>query len=271
MNNFSRILTMAKIIFNPLTLLLIGFVVILSGCQPETPDNRSTEPTLASQIILPGTPSRTSKTPKNSEAKVPSSTAPMNNNITPGISPKPSQGQNSYPEPGTSPQPTPNVVTLDAYPPINPPSIPLPSITVQPMLQTTLLPQEITVSSTLQPTITEVISTPTPIIFTQIIASDPAAFKLASGMPQFVEFFAYWCPLCRSMAPVVHVLEFRYSGKIRFVYLDIDNPANDTFKKTLGFSSPPQFFLLDGQGNTINEWIGYVDEVDLDAVFFTIQ
>ena len=60
------------------------------------------------------------------------------------------------------------------------------------------------------------------------------------------------------MAPVVHGLEAEYYDKVKFAYLDIDDPANDGFKRTLGFRGQPQFFLLDGNGEILQQWYGSV-------------
>jgi hypothetical protein len=60
------------------------------------------------------------------------------------------------------------------------------------------------------------------------------------------------------MAPIVHGLESEYAGEINFVYLDIDDPGNDQFKKQLGYNYHPHFLLIDGDGNIIQQWVGSV-------------
>ncbi len=61
------------------------------------------------------------------------------------------------------------------------------------------------------------------------------------------------------MAPIVHGLEVEYAGEINFVYLDIDDPGNEQFKKELGFRYQPHFLLIDGDGNIIQQWLGPVE------------
>ncbi len=102
-------------------------------------------------------------------------------------------------------------------------------------------------------------------------ATDPEAFVLASGRYQFVEFFAFWCPTCKSMTPVLKNLEYKYSGKIQFIYLDIDDPKTNSYKQILGFQYQPHFFLIDGEGKVVKQWVGYVTEEELDAVLSTVQ
>lgn len=69
------------------------------------------------------------------------------------------------------------------------------------------------------------------------------------------------------MAPIVHGLEAKYTGQIDFLYLDIDDPANDDAKAKYGFWAQPQFFLLDAEGNVIQKWIGLVKAEDFEEGF----
>ena len=59
------------------------------------------------------------------------------------------------------------------------------------------------------------------------------------------------------MAPMVHGLEAEYYGKVKFNYLDADDPRTETFQRTLGFGYPPEFYLLDGNGNVLKKLVGY--------------
>ncbi|RME88061.1 MAG: hypothetical protein D6770_07855 [Anaerolineae bacterium] len=72
------------------------------------------------------------------------------------------------------------------------------------------------------------------------------------------------------MAPIVHGLEAKYYTRITFVYLDIDDPRNEEFKRQFGFRSQPEFYLLDGQGNIVKKWVGRVSVEDFEAAFIEI-
>lgn len=113
--------------------------------------------------------------------------------------------------------------------------------------------------------------TPTPHVDVILRATDPNAFVLASGKYQMVEFFAFWCPTCKSLAPVLKNLENKYAGKIQFIYLDIDDPRTNPFKQALGYQYQPHLFLIDGEGKVLMQWVGYVAEEELDAVLSSLQ
>lgn len=69
------------------------------------------------------------------------------------------------------------------------------------------------------------------------------------------------------MAPIVHGLEAEYVGRIQFTYLDADDQATRDFQRSLGFAYQPEFYLLDGAGNVLQKWFGFVSADDFRAVF----
>jgi len=100
-------------------------------------------------------------------------------------------------------------------------------------------------------------------MLSKLKATDPKKFTLASGKYQLVEFFAFWSGTSQAMAPIMNRLELEYGDQINFIYLDIDNPANDRIKKLLKYKTAPQFFILGTTGNVIKQWRGYVDESEI--------
>jgi len=65
----------------------------------------------------------------------------------------------------------------------------------------------------------------------------------------------------------VHGLEAEYWGKIDFVYLDIDNPANSDVMQRYRFTSQPLFVLVEADGTEVQRWYGYVQESEFRAAF----
>ena len=59
------------------------------------------------------------------------------------------------------------------------------------------------------------------------------------------------------MKPIVHGLEAEYWGQIDFVYLDIDDPANQAMMQKHGFTSQPLFVFISADGVEIDRWFGY--------------
>jgi thioredoxin-related protein len=69
------------------------------------------------------------------------------------------------------------------------------------------------------------------------------------------------------MAPIVHGLEAEYYGKVQFTYLDADDQATKDFQRSLGLAYHPEFYLLDGAGNVLQKWFGFVSADDFRSVF----
>ena len=69
------------------------------------------------------------------------------------------------------------------------------------------------------------------------------------------------------MAPMVHGLEAKYFGQIKFSYLDADDPRTDVFQSALGFRYQPELYLLDADGNILKKWIGFTSQEDLEGAF----
>ncbi len=69
------------------------------------------------------------------------------------------------------------------------------------------------------------------------------------------------------MAPMVHGLEAKYFGQVKFAYLDADDPRTDGFQRALGFRYQPELYLLDADGNLLKKWVGFVSQEELEAVF----
>ena len=66
---------------------------------------------------------------------------------------------------------------------------------------------------------------------------------------------------------MVHGLEATYFGKIKFSYLDAGDPRTLDFQRALGFRYQPEIYLLDGNGNLLQKWVGYTSQEEFEQVF----
>lgn len=62
----------------------------------------------------------------------------------------------------------------------------------------------------------------------------------------------------------MHGLENKWQGRVAFSFLDIDDSRTTPFKQQLGYRYQPHIFLLDGDGEIVQQWVGYVEARDLD-------
>lgn len=69
------------------------------------------------------------------------------------------------------------------------------------------------------------------------------------------------------MAPMVHGLEAEYFGRVKFSFLDADDPNTIDFQRTLGFVYQPEFYFLDANGNVIKKLIGFISEDEFRNLF----
>ena len=66
---------------------------------------------------------------------------------------------------------------------------------------------------------------------------------------------------------MVHGLEAKYYGRVRFTFLDADDPQTVDFQRALGFYYQPEFYLLDANGNLLKKFVGYVPQEEFEAEF----
>ena len=69
------------------------------------------------------------------------------------------------------------------------------------------------------------------------------------------------------MEPVVRGLEEKYTGKIKFARLDINNPDTYVYQDFFNVRYQPEFYLLDADGNVLKKFIGYTSQETLEDEF----
>jgi thioredoxin-like negative regulator of GroEL len=86
-----------------------------------------------------------------------------------------------------------------------------------------------------------------------------------TGKPQFVDFYATWCSPCWLMKPFVKDMEEKYSDRVTFWEIDVDNMASGPLNRQYQVVGIPLVVLLDAQGKTVQRLEGYQPEAELDA------
>jgi thiol-disulfide isomerase/thioredoxin len=88
------------------------------------------------------------------------------------------------------------------------------------------------------------------------VASDPSLVG-ATGRPQVVEFFAFWCTTCQAMRPLIHAAQDEYGEMVDFIYLDIDAENTKEWQKKLTFTGlRPTIVFLDAEGKEHARLVG---------------
>lgn len=90
----------------------------------------------------------------------------------------------------------------------------------------------------------------------QLKASAAGVFDRYAEGVKVLEFFAFWCPSCKALAPSIHGLEAAYAGEVDFTFLDIDDPANQELKNEYSFAYQPYVLVIDGEGSIQRVWVG---------------
>ncbi len=86
---------------------------------------------------------------------------------------------------------------------------------------------------------------------------------LRNGKPLLVDFWAVWCGPCRTMEPIVERLAAKYSGKVVFGKLNVDEEPSISTRYDV--QSIPTFMLF-RNGRPEGVVIGAVGEVALDRM-----
>ncbi len=84
-----------------------------------------------------------------------------------------------------------------------------------------------------------------------------------SDRPMFVDFWATWCGPCRIMDPVVEKLAVKYSDKMLFGKVNVDEEMNISSRYEV-FSIPT--FMVFKNGQPMDAVIGAVGEASLERL-----
>ena len=85
----------------------------------------------------------------------------------------------------------------------------------------------------------------------------------ASDKPMFVDFWATWCGPCRIMEPIVEKLAVKYSDRVLFGKVNVDEEMNISSRYEV-FSIPT--FMVFRNGQPMDAVIGAVGEASLERL-----
>lgn len=80
-----------------------------------------------------------------------------------------------------------------------------------------------------------------------------------------IDFFATWCGPCRAMAPTMEKMEKKYSDKIEFRKVDVDQDPEQAQQYQI--QSIPTLIILSSKGEVLNKIVGAKTEDYLDKIF----
>lgn len=99
----------------------------------------------------------------------------------------------------------------------------------------------------------------------QILTADSSNFNeiINSNMPVLVDFWASWCPPCKTMEPIIEALAKDYAGKFVFSKLNCDDePA---IARQFLVSSIPTFIFFKN-GSPVKQVIGAVGRDPIEKI-----
>jgi len=84
-----------------------------------------------------------------------------------------------------------------------------------------------------------------------------------SEIPALVDFWAPWCAPCHVIAPIVEDLSREYTGRVKFVKVNVDEARNVAM--SLGIMSIPTIAIFSG-GKVRNQVIGVQPKAALERI-----
>jgi thioredoxin 1 len=76
----------------------------------------------------------------------------------------------------------------------------------------------------------------------------------------FYDSYAAWCGTCRVNEPTLQSLTRQFEGRIAFVRVDVDNPADTPTREKYGLYDRSQYALVNAQGEVVKRWFGFLNE-----------
>ena len=97
----------------------------------------------------------------------------------------------------------------------------------------------------------------------QVSDQDFEAQVMRSEQPVLVDLYADWCQPCKQLEPILRELENEYSGKIKFVRIDVDR--SPMISRAFRVQSIPMLVLLK-DGRPVDQLMGLNDKKTIAAM-----
>ncbi len=81
----------------------------------------------------------------------------------------------------------------------------------------------------------------------------------------FYDSYAAWCGTCRANDPVLQALAEQFAGKVEFVRVNVDNPADTATRQRFGLVDRSQYALVNAQGEVVKRWFGLLNEARVSS------
>lgn len=75
-----------------------------------------------------------------------------------------------------------------------------------------------------------------------------------SQLPTVVDFYATWCGPCRQISPLVEQLAVKYSGKVNFIKVDVDQAPDCVSHYAI--QAMPTFLFFSAEGREVDRMVG---------------
>ncbi|KZL92657.1 thioredoxin [Clostridium magnum] len=84
-----------------------------------------------------------------------------------------------------------------------------------------------------------------------------------NNVPVVVDFWAPWCGPCKMITPVMEELDKQYSGKAKFVKVNVDE--NPTTSQQFRISSIPTIMVFK-DGKPVENMVGFRPKSDIEQI-----
>lgn len=95
--------------------------------------------------------------------------------------------------------------------------------------------------------------------------SGKALLEQAQGQPVWLLFKSSTCYPCQQMLQVMQALRPEFQGKISFIVIEVNDPANQQLAREYNIQYVPTSFLYDRNHNLVDQHVGALGTAEMRA------